>query len=216
MRRLSNLVVKLRITGFVRNKAGMAAVEFAYLAPLLMLITFGTFEMTRALIVHKRFQRATAMIGDLIAREAELGTTAANARATLDGMMLSAQHTMEPYSFTPLSMDVYQIWASISDASKTKIEWSYHYKYPSPTAASDDCGNLKSMPASGMLPTNGRAIVVEAKYKYTPLLTNIIPGLVHQMDWSDTMAFLPREGVVAFIKGLNNTDWQNPSNAPCQ
>jgi Flp pilus assembly protein TadG len=54
---------KASMRTFLLNSSGVAAVEFALLAPLLMLMTFGTFEITRALIAHKRFQRATAIVG---------------------------------------------------------------------------------------------------------------------------------------------------------
>lgn len=217
MRKLSTLILKARIGNFLADWSGVAAVEFAYLAPLLMLMTFGTFEMARALIVQKRFQRAASMVGDLVTREDQdvpLGATASAARSTLSGMMISAQHVMQPYSSTPLTINVYQLWASPTDKTQTKIEWAYKY----PTNTSSGCGNLKSMPASGMLATNGRAVVIEATYQYTPLLTNIIPGLVHQMSWSDTMAFLPRNGpTVYFIPSLNNSKtWDSPDLSPCQ
>lgn len=74
----SRLISQFR--SLLRESSGVAAVEFAFLAPLLMLMTFGTFEITRALIVHKRFQKATAMIGDLVAREQQLGETSADAK----------------------------------------------------------------------------------------------------------------------------------------
>ena len=156
MRKLSTLILKARIGNFLADWSGVAAVEFAYLAPLLMLMTFGTFEMARALIVQKRFQRAASMVGDLVTREDQdvpLGATASAARSTLSGMMISAQHVMQPYSSTPLTINVYQLWASPTDKTQTKIEWAYKY----PTNTSSGCGNLKSMPASGMLATNGRA-----------------------------------------------------------
>ena len=116
MRQLSILIAKARIRGFLADASGIAAVEFAYIAPLLMLMTFGTFEISRALIVHKRFQRATAMVGDLVSREEQLGATYPEAKAALDGIMLSAQHVMEPYTSTPLRMAITQLRASSSDA----------------------------------------------------------------------------------------------------
>jgi Flp pilus assembly protein TadG len=217
MRKQWPLTLKARIRNFLADWSGVAAVEFAYLAPLLMLMTFGTFEMARALIVQKRFQRAASMVADLVARQDQtdpLGATASAARSTLSGIMISAQHVMQPYSSTPLTLNIYQLWASPTDATQTKIEWAYQY----PTNASTGCGNLKSMPASGMLATNGRAIVVEATYQYTPLLTNIIPGLVHQTTWADKMALLPRNGpTVYFIPSLNNSKtWTSPDLSPCQ
>ncbi len=75
MRPLSIRIAGTSVRRFFANSSGVAAVEFAYLAPLLMLMTFGTIEVARALTVHKRFQRATAMVGELIAREESLGAS---------------------------------------------------------------------------------------------------------------------------------------------
>jgi Flp pilus assembly protein TadG len=201
MHQLSILLAKARIRGFLADASGIAAVEFAYIAPLLMLMTFGTFEISRALIVHKRFQRATAMVGDLVSREEQLGATYPEAKAALDGIMLSAQHVMEPYTSTPLRMAITQLRASSSDAKKTNVEWSYSYNGMPVT----NCPLAKNMPAWDMITKGNAAIVVEAQYQYTPLLTNIIPNLIKQMNWSDTMAFSPRYGSVFYGQATQNT-----------
>ena len=201
MHQLSILIAKARIRGFLADVSGIAAVEFAYIAPLLMLMTFGTFEISRALIVHKRFQRATAMVGDLVSREEQLGATYPEAKAALDGIMLSAQHVMEPYTSTPLRMAITQLRASSSDAKKTNVEWSYSYNGMPVT----NCPLAKNMPAWDMITKGNAAIVVEAQYQYTPLLTNIIPNLIKQMNWSDTMAFSPRYGSVFYGQATQNT-----------
>jgi len=201
MHQLSILIAKARIRGFLADGSGIAAVEFAYIAPLLMLMTFGTFEISRALIVHKRFQRATAMVGDLVSREEQLGATYPEAKAALDGIMLSAQHVMEPYTSTPLRMAITQLRASSSDAKKTNVEWSYSYNGMPVT----NCPLAKNMPAWDMITKGNAAIVVEAQYQYTPLLTNIIPNLIKQMNWSDTMAFSRRYGSVFYGQATQNT-----------
>jgi Flp pilus assembly protein TadG len=181
--------------------SGTAAIEFAYIAPLLMLMTFGTFEMTRALVAHKRFQRAAAMVGDLVAREEQLGATPSEAVSALDGVMRSAQSIMTPYSMTPLRVAITQLRASSSDATVTKVEWAYPYN-SAPTTA---CGQTKAMPATGMVTAGNAAIIVEATYQYTPLLNNIIPGLITTMNWSDTMAYVPRWGSVFYGQATQNT-----------
>ena len=61
------------------------------------------------------------------------------------------------------------------------------------------------MPASNMITKGNAAIVIEAQYQYTPLLTNIIPGLIKQMSWSDTMTFSPRYGSVFYGQATQNT-----------
>lgn len=192
--------LNLRIKRFARQRSGIAAVEFAYLAPLLMLMTFGTFEIARALLVHKRFQRATSMVGDLVAREEQLGTSTATAKAALDGIMRSAENTLWPYSSTPLQVGILQLRASSLDATITTVEWSYSYH--NKTVAI--CPTIKAMPATNMITAGNAAIVVESTYQYTPLLTNIIPGVVKAMSWTDTMTFAPRYGSVFYGQSSKN------------
>lgn len=186
---------------FLLNSSGVAAVEFALLAPLLMLMTFGTFEVTRALMAHKRFQRATAMVGDLVAREKQIGSTPTEADEELSGMLVAAERAMDPFSSTPLQMAISQLRANSTDATKTTVEWAWSY-HDMPI---EQCGDVKSMPAQNMISKGDAAIVVEARYTYEPLLANIVPGLTTTMTWSDTMTFAPRWGSVFYGQDTMNT-----------
>lgn len=186
-----------RIRTFGAHRSGIAAVEFAYLAPLLMMMTFGTFEVARGLLVHKRFQRATSMVGDLVAREEQLGTTNAKAKQALDGIMNAAQNALWPYSSTPLKLAVRQVRADPVDATKAAlIEWKYSYH-----GKGTDC--MPKMMPSGMITAGNAAILVEADYHYTPLFNSIASGVFTQMNWSDTMTFAPRSGSVLY--GASNS-----------
>jgi len=193
--------IKVCIRTFAADTNAVAAVEFAFIAPLLMLMTFGTFEISRALVAHKRFQRATAMVGDLVSREKQIGSTDASAKTALSGMLVSAQHAMKPFSASPLQIGITQLRASASDAKVTKVEWSWSYN----NMDVKSCGDTKSMPDDNMISKGDAAIVVEAKYKYEPLLANIVPGISQTMEWSDTMSFAPRWGAVFFAQDKLNT-----------
>jgi Flp pilus assembly protein TadG len=190
-----------RFKALLRSSDGVAAVEFAYLCPLLMLMTFGTFEMTRAIVTHKRFQKAAAMVGDLVAREQQLGTTPSTATAALDGIMVSAGQVMSPFTSSSLKVGISQLRASTTDATNTTVEWSYPYQGATVAA----CGTKKAMPSTNMMTAGNAAIVVEASYTYTPLLLNIIPGVTSIMNWTDTMAYVPRYGSVYYGQATQNT-----------
>ncbi|WP_245280081.1 TadE/TadG family type IV pilus assembly protein [Hyphomicrobium sp. 99] len=193
-----------RFRHFLRDHAGVAAVEFAFLAPLLMLMTFGTFEITRALIIHQRFQKATGMIGDLVAREQQLGADPTAAAKQLDSIMKAAEHAMAPYSSGPLQMGIYQFRASSTDATKTRIEWSYAYHNMAiqPCSLTYTSNNLT--PAN-LLSKGDAAIIIDAKYQYSPLLTNLLPAVIKKMDWTDRMTFAPRFGSVFYGQATQNT-----------
>lgn len=221
MRKFWQSSLSANFRAFRTDVTGVAAVEFALLVPLLLMMTFGTIELSRALMIHKRFQRATSMVGDLVTREKQLwpegeadaSVTTTDAKNTLAGIMQSVAHAMEPYSATPLSLRVYQVWAKLDDPTQTKIEWSYQY----PTGATVGCGNSKSVD-QGVLVGNGRAVFIEATYAYTPMLSNLLPSIIQQSTWSDTMVMTPRDvPSVMFLPGLNNSNtWDNPSTAACQ
>jgi Flp pilus assembly pilin Flp len=178
---------------------GVAAVEFAYIAPLLILALFGTVEVSRGVMMHKRFQRVSAMIGDLVSREQTIGTAAGEAVGVINGMMLSANQVMAPFSIATLKLKVFSIRAGDTDATQTKSEWTY--AYPEKTSAIQ-C-SAKAMPSAGMLTTKSTAIVIEAKYTYKPLLSNLIPGFKSAMEWSDTISHSPRKASCVAYEGQN-------------
>ncbi len=192
---------------FARSVTGVATVEFAFLIPILMLMTFGTFEVGRAVIVHKRMQRATDMVADLVAREESLGSSYTAADDALDGIMRAAEHSMHPYSRAPLKMGIMSIRANITNANNTTVEWSYNFNGKGGVTI---CPAAKAMPQTGMLQAGNTAIMVETEYQYTPLLTNIIPGLVVPILFKDTMVYSPRKGPVEVPKDDDN----NPGNDP--
>lgn len=186
--------VLMKLRQFRSCASGVAVIEFAALAPLMLLLALGTFEIGRAVVIHKRFQRAVAMVGDLIARETVLSsTTAANAQAQLDGIMRSGEQVMFPYSKTPLKIGVMQVLAS-SDTDTT-VQWSYKYNGGSASA----CGATKAQPTSGMVITNNYAIVVEAEYQYTPVLKDILPFVWTNEPFKEVVANATRDICVHWI-----------------
>jgi Flp pilus assembly protein TadG len=203
---------RLRGVGrFTRSENGVATIEFAFLIPLLMLMSFGAFEIGRAVIVHKRMQRATDMVADLVAREEQLGTTHTLSDQALDGIMRAAEHSMHPYSRTPLKMGVMSIRANIANAANTTVEWSYKFNNKSNVT---NCPTAKAMPQADMITAGNTAIMVETEYQYTPLLTNIIPGLIKPILFKDTMVYSPRKGPVEVPKDDDNNSANDPACAP--
>lgn len=195
-----NIISKLRCLR--RNQSGVAAIEFAMLAPLLMLMTWGTLEISRAVMTYKRFQRVVAMVGDLVAREKQLGTTSTEAKAELAGIMEFAKNVMRPFSTTPLKVAVMSVRSAPNPPNQTTIEWSYSFQ-GQPVSA---CPTPKGMPA-GMITPGNAAIVVEATYVYTPLLANLSAGWGGwgaAITWTDTITNSPRNSCVDY-GGMNCT-----------
>lgn len=194
--------------------AGVAAVEFGLLAPLLLLMTFGTIELSRALIIHKRFQRSASMVGDLVTREKQLwpedmadaSWTKSVSTGALAGMMSAAQHAMRPYSSTPLAVQVYQVWVDPTKSPPAKVEWSYGKNWTTQAVSSPNCGQAPPFAVDkNILPNGGRVVFATAEYSYTPLLTNLLPSIIGPMTWHYEIAMMPRNvPSVMYLPGLNN------------
>lgn len=182
------------LPSFAKDKKGVAAIEFAYIAPLMLLAMAGTLEAARAVAIHKRFQRATDMVADLVAREKAIGANATEAKAELDGMMKSIAHVMSPYNASTFQLGIIAVRAKSTDANSTRVEWSYSYKSLTVPAK---CASY-TMPASGMMSKGGAAIVVESKYVFSPLLTNLVPGFKSNMTWTDKVTYSPRNSCVDY------------------
>lgn len=188
-----------RLQCFWRNAQGAAAVEFAYLAPILLLMLMGTIELGRAINMDRHFTMATAMTGDLVAREEWLGTSDSNAAANLDSMMGAVEHVMHPYDASTLKLGIFSVRASPTNAKDTKVEWRYAFN------GKDDvpqkCAHY-TLP-DGLIDKGGSVIVVESSYLYKPLFADFVPGISGNLTWTDRSINSPRNSCVDYVKGDN-------------
>lgn len=186
-KRLANIVQAWR-----RNSDGVAAVEFAFIAPILIIMLFGVFEMGRAYSAHRRFLSASYMIGDLVAREKELTTDG------LRGIYQLAPTVMGGYSSDKaiLSVEVLpvQIQASKPDEVRSyATPERFNKTIPSCGAqiVSDDVKDILKSSTQGL-------IVVTSTYEYKPLFASSIVG---SMTWTNVSTFAPRQQCVTFGTG---------------
>lgn len=183
---------------FWRDAKGSAAIEFGFLAPLLMLMLLGTVELGRAINTNRHFVSATASAGDLVAREEYLGSSAGAASSNLASMMLSIKHLMQPYDANSLKLAVFSVKASNSTPDKGKVQWNYSYNsMPVPAKCSD-----YTLP-EGLVPLGGSIIVVDATYNFKSLFGSYIPGIAPTMNWKEKSYHSPRNSCVDYVKGDN-------------
>ncbi len=172
---------------------GLAATEFAFLAPLLVLMYLGTVEVSRAINIDRNFTSATAMTAELVAREEQLGATIAESEASLAGIVDSAEHVMHPYDTFDLKLSIISVKASSDDATDTKVEWSYsHNGHSTPSKCS-----AYQLPAD-IVAEGESIIVVESSYVFEPIFTDMVPGFSGKISWTDKSIHSPRSSCVDY------------------
>jgi len=64
--------VWLLADGFAREARGVAAVEFAFIAPIMILLFVGTIELSAGISTNRKLSRVSSAIGDLITQSQSL------------------------------------------------------------------------------------------------------------------------------------------------
>ncbi len=124
-----------RLVAFVKSRSGTAAVEFAIVLPVALLVYVGVAEVTDGVLASRRVTTVTKTLTDLLSLQ---GTTTqststptpgnAVSATTLSALLTSAATLMAPEPTTPLSMTI-----SAIDVTNTAqgtccsalVRWSY-------------------------------------------------------------------------------------------
>lgn len=165
------------LSGLVRQESGLAAVEFALILPILVMLWIGGVEVTQALSVDRRLNNLASAIGDLVARS-KIVTW-----GDVDSIFQIAPGAMYPFSVTGLQM---RVTAVNIDASKNaKVAWSR----AKGTTTYPDNQAMNSVVPALLRVENTQVIVAEVFHTYKPTVGYVLTGNV---PLNDRMFFVPR------------------------
>lgn len=145
------------------DRSGVGAVEFALIAPLLLMIYITVFELTIGLSISKRVTRASGTIADLVTQQDGSVT-----KATLGTMVNVAQSIFVPYGVPTTHIKITGI--QVNGATST-VKWSWDEKGGKPYTA----GSPIHIPAN-MKAAN--AFIVHAEVSVPHQLLMFMPGLI--------------------------------------
>lgn len=138
------------LTRLKRDERGVSAVEFALIAPLLIVFYFGMAEITQALMADRRAGHAASAIGDLVAQTDKVSN------AEIDDIFLIAEKIMKPFSADTLKVRVSSI--SQNTSGVRSVDWSR------PKGMSQ-LSSVPSLP-NGLIANGQSIIVAEVSYTY--------------------------------------------------
>ena len=166
MRNFSHLFFRQRrlkrLSGFGRDAGGVAAIEFAMIVPLMLLMFIGAVEFSQAITVDRRVSQVASATADLVARSKTLSTT------DMSGIMQVVEQLVKPYDHTLLKLTVMNVAASPTDATDTKVCWAHPHNGG---VGSDSKNDPYTLP-TGVVEAGDSVIVTEVNYAYEPLIFN--------------------------------------------
>jgi Flp pilus assembly protein TadG len=166
-----------RAASLLRDERGVAAVEFSFIVPLMMVMFFGLVEFSSAIAVSRKVSMTVQSLADLASRYTRITDT----DVTNFGIIANAM--MTPYSATPLRTTVTEVYIDPSSGA-ARAEWS---KGSSPRAVGSTVpvpANLIARDSSNNIIANQYLIFSEASYTYTPAVGYVMRTSVALSDKS--------------------------------
>lgn len=168
------------------DAGGFAAVEFAMIVPVLLIMLIGAVETSDALTVSGRMINISGSVADMAAR------CTAITSGDLNDIMAISNSLIDRYPSQNLYIEVVDVQADASN--NLTVAWSYDRDHKQPLAAGTTYTGL----SAGLVPPNGQLIVATATYTYHSPMGHFIHGAV---KLSHTSYNSPRLGPVTFSTG---------------
>ncbi len=162
-RRTSSPFARLR--RFLRDRGGVAAIEFALVAPILICAYLGMAEVTLGLMASRQTSHLAATVGDLASQSDNL--TSAN----LTDLWTIGASMLQPFSTgTALKIRLSEVYMNTSN--QAVVQWSQNngnwsnYSY----------GKVISAITTTQLSQGQYLMMTEVEYDYVSPLGNFLPG----------------------------------------
>lgn len=158
------------VARFARDTRGLAAVEFAFIVPLMLTLTFGTIEVSSAVAIDRKVTLTARSLSDLVSQGTQVK------QADLKNFFGLGSAIMTPYPVTPTTLTQQISAVSIDASKKATVVWSFSGSVSNGAAATPTVSTdhppgtvVTSSIPPGLLVPNTQLIWSEVKYTYTPV-----------------------------------------------
>lgn len=162
---------------FARDRRGAAAVEFAFVAPAMMLLYYGMVESTQALLANRRASYLTTAVGDLVTQQAQVTPD------DVDNIFNAATAVLKPFPSDTGSLAIRVTSIQMNASGVPSVIWSRaRGTIPATNLATIDA-NLKT--------ANNTLVRAETIYTFKTPFQKMMPGT---FTFRHTADLRPRAG----------------------
>src|SRR6202789_3289994 len=167
-----------RTRRFLRDRGGLAAIEFAFVAPILILAYFGVAELCGAMLAQRKTSHVASAIGDLTSQYS------APAASDINNFFAAGQVMMSPSDTTTLKMRISAVQENAAGTAASVI-WS---------CASSNWAVLakttpEPLPQVNMIAAGQSVIMAETQYTYSSPMSYLLPSV---FTYSNVFYLRPR------------------------
>lgn len=155
--------VRRRASSLPHDVSGIAAIEFAMIAPLLLMMLFGIIDVANYFAVDRKVSQVSQMVSDLTSRYTAVQESDVTNFFTIAGAMVT------PYDKNQLKTTIHQVYLD-PNTKTAKVVWSRGSSALAKNAVYPVPAGLVGKDASGNWLANQYLIVGDVNYKYVPTI----------------------------------------------
>lgn len=189
MRSISKIWLAARrsVESLLRDCSGVAAVEFAVIVPMMLVMFFGTVEVSSGVAVDRKVTLVARALADLTSQSITV------ADSDMTNFFAASYAILTPYSSTPTKATISELYVDPTTL-QARVQWS---KGSAPRATS----SIVNIPTT--LATGGTYLIFsEVSYLYTPTIGYVMGSVT----LSDVAYTRPRQSTCVYYA---------PAVAPC-
>jgi Flp pilus assembly protein TadG len=154
------------LQGYRKNNNGVAAVEFAFIAPIMVTLFIGIVELSYGLSLVTQVQQVANSTADLVARaENQIK------QSDITDIMTGSSFIFSPFNPNAATITLRQVNSSPANANSTKQAWSCTYTASSGALACACTNTAFTIPAN-LVTTNDTVVLSQVSYDYVPFVFN--------------------------------------------
>lgn len=158
------------------DRRGIAAVEFALLVPVVIVVYLAGFEVMEASTVYRKLTDTTVQLANVTAQYTTMGS------ADVDNVLGASAQIMTPYPTSSLTIVLSEVTTTAAGAGQ--VTWSQAYQ--GGTALTT--GAAVTMPAGFQTP-NTSYVLVQTTYAYQPVIGG---AFIKPITMTNQLFMLPR------------------------
>lgn len=146
-----------------KDRRGVAAIEFAFIAPLMLAMYFVTMEVSQGIETNKKVGRVGSMVADLVTQQQAVTPD------ELKSIMMIGEATLQPYYRSKPKIIITAINISNDSTPKVTVAWSRRM-INGVVSVDAKAGTVTTVPTS--LKVAGSFLIrVESALDYRPVIT---------------------------------------------
>jgi Flp pilus assembly protein TadG len=175
------------VADLIENCRGNSAVEFAVIVPVMLVMFFGTIELSSGVAVDRKTTLVARTLSDLTSQSPQQALN----DTYMQNVLTSAIAILQPYQASPATATISEIY--IDTNQKATIQWSKAATYaPGATQATlaissrNPTDNVTTIVPSQLLVKQTYIILSEVNYVYTPAVGYVMKAAITLKDTAYT------------------------------